>query len=49
MKYGHDDEPKARDMYLIYFQKYHHNNATIQKTGFYMNVQVYTYALSKIC
>lgn len=40
MKYGHDNEPTARDLYLKYLQKYHHNNATVQKTGFHIDFQV---------
>ena len=31
MRYDHDNEPKARDMYFNYLQKYHHNNTTVQK------------------
>ena len=42
MKYGHDNEPRARDLYLEYLQKHHHNDATVQKTGFHIDFQVVT-------
>ena len=42
MRYGHDNEPKARDLYLKYLRKYHHNDATVQKTGFHIDFQVFT-------
>ena len=42
MRYGHDNEPKAQDLYLKYLQKYHHNDATVQKTGFHIDFQVVT-------
>ena len=46
MKYGHDNEPRARDLYLEYLQKHHHNDATVQKTGFHIDFQVFTYVHS---
>ena len=42
MRYGHENEAKAPDMYLNHLQKYHHNNATVHKTGFHIDTQVPT-------
>ena len=42
MRYGHKNEPKAQDMHLNHLQKYHHNNATVQKTVFHIDTQVPT-------
>ena len=42
MRYGHDNEPNARELYLKYLQKHHHNTATVQKTGFHIDFQVLT-------
>ena len=41
MSYGHDNKPKAGGLYLKYLQKYRHNDATVQKTGFHIDFQVF--------
>ena len=41
MQYGHNNEPKARDMYCEYLNKFRHKNATVEKTGFYIDYQVH--------
>jgi len=40
MKYGHDNEQRARDLHLQYLKKYHHDSATVQKTGLHIDYQV---------
>ena len=40
MKYGHDNEPRARDLYLHYLKTHHHDSATVQKTGLHIDYQV---------
>ena len=47
MKYGHDNEPKARDLYMKFLQKHHHSNATVQKTGLHIHFQVINYKITK--
>ena len=41
MKYGHDNEQRARDLYLQYLKKHHHDSATVQKTGLHIDYQVH--------
>ena len=41
MQYGHDNEPKARDMYCEYLHKFRHKHATVVKTGFHIDYQVH--------
>ena len=35
-QYGHDNEPKARE----YLHKFHHQQASVKKTGFHIDYQV---------
>lgn len=40
MQYGHDNEPKARDLYCKYLHKFCHQQASVQRTGFHVDYQV---------
>ena len=40
MKYGNDNEPKARDLYCEYLHKFHHHQASVKRTGFHIDYQV---------
>ena len=40
MKYDHDNEQRACDLYLQYLKKHHHDSATVQKTGLCIDYQV---------
>ena len=40
MQYGHDNEPKARDLYCEYLHKFHHQQGSVTKTGFHIDYQV---------
>ena len=42
MQYGHDNEPKARDLYSKYLHKFHHQQASVERTGFHIDYQVCT-------
>ena len=35
MQYGHDNEPRARDLYCEYLHKFCHHQASVEKTGFH--------------
>ena len=40
MQYGHDNEPKARDLYCEYLHKFRHQQASVKQTGFHIDHQV---------
>ena len=40
--YGHDNEPKARDLYSKYLHKFHHQQASVERIGFHIDYQVCT-------
>ena len=40
MQYGHDNEPKARDLYCEYLHKFCHQQASVKQTGFHTDYQV---------
>ena len=40
MQYGHDNEPKARDLYSEYLHKFRHPQASVKQTGFHIDYQV---------
>ena len=37
MQYGHNNEPKAHDVYCEYLHKFRHKNAIVEKTGFHID------------
>ena len=37
MQYGHDNEPKACYMYSDYLHKFHHLQASVERTGFHID------------
>ena len=34
MQYGHDNKPRARDLYCEYLHKFHHHQASVEKQDF---------------
>ena len=40
MQYGHDNEPKARELYRDYLHKFHHLQASVERTGFHIDYEV---------
>ena len=40
MQYGHDNEPKARDLYCDYLHKFRHQQASVERTDFHIDHQV---------
>ena len=40
MQYGHDNGPKARDLYCDYLHKFRHQQASVERTGFHIDHQV---------
>ena len=40
MQYGHDNEPKARNLYCEYLHKFRHLQASVERTGFHIDYQV---------
>ena len=42
MQHGHDNEPKACDLYGNYLCKFHHQQASAERTGFHIDYQVCT-------
>ena len=42
MQYGHDNEPKASDLYGEYLRKFHYLQASMERTGFHIDYQVCT-------
>ena len=37
MQYGHNNKPSARDLYCEYIHKFHHHQASVDKTGFHIH------------
>ena len=37
MQYDHDNEPRDHDLYYEYLHKFHHHQASVEKTGFHID------------
>ena len=43
IKYGHDNEPKAQDLYCEYLHKFYHHQTLAKRTGFHIYINYTNY------
>ena len=41
MQYGHDNEPRAHDLYCKYLHKFLHHQESVERTGFHIDYKVH--------